>query len=235
MLKKLPFLAKLQKADVPAYEILSLALGIAGAFAMGIPNAIVAGIVAGLAAGKGYDFATGNGEKKLPDIAKTVVPILLLGCLLFAGCGEKQMAVQPAAWLLSGANTSAADGENEVEDSLEYLGRVGVQSGQTEFGATSSWWMGTNPRQNYGIYIIQFISPDPNGILGTQPYAGVQASLDVEDDDGGLYGFMVGTIVPVSGLDVVTEFQMLNYNEALDQSMTNEDEKRLFVGLRFKF
>jgi len=62
ILKKIPVLTVLQKS-IPVYEILSIALGIGGAFALGIPVPIINGIVAGLAAGKGYDFV--KGEKKI--------------------------------------------------------------------------------------------------------------------------------------------------------------------------
>jgi hypothetical protein len=55
VLKKFPIITKLQET-APVYEIASIALGIAGAFALGIPVPIVSGVVAGLAAGKGYDI-----------------------------------------------------------------------------------------------------------------------------------------------------------------------------------
>ena len=60
LLKKVPFVVKLQADGNPAFEILSIALGVAGAFALGLPAPIVTGVVAGLAAGKGYDFAKGK-------------------------------------------------------------------------------------------------------------------------------------------------------------------------------
>lgn len=51
---------KLQNDGVPAYELLSLGLGIGGAFLLGLPAPIVTGIVAALAAGKGYDITKGK-------------------------------------------------------------------------------------------------------------------------------------------------------------------------------
>jgi len=63
ILKKVPVLAELQKS-APVYEILSVALGVGGAFALGLPTPVVSGIVAGLAAGKGYDFVKLEGAKK---------------------------------------------------------------------------------------------------------------------------------------------------------------------------
>lgn len=61
IVKKVPVVVELQKT-VPIFEILSIALGIGGAYALGIPVPIVNGIVAGLAAGKGYDIVKGNGK-----------------------------------------------------------------------------------------------------------------------------------------------------------------------------
>jgi len=52
-----PFVVKLHTEGNPIFELLSLGIGIGGAFALGLPAPIVTGIVAGLAAGKGYDFA----------------------------------------------------------------------------------------------------------------------------------------------------------------------------------
>lgn len=54
-LKKLPVVVGLQKRGYPAYELLSLALGIAGAFAFGLPNPLFAGAIVGLAASGAYD------------------------------------------------------------------------------------------------------------------------------------------------------------------------------------
>lgn len=63
ILKKIPVLTELQKT-VPIYELLSIVLGIGGAYALGIPVPIINGVVAGLAAGKGYDFVKSKGTKK---------------------------------------------------------------------------------------------------------------------------------------------------------------------------
>jgi len=59
IVKKIPQVVELQKT-IPVYEILSIGLGIAGAFALGIPTPLISGIVAGLAAGKGYDIVKGE-------------------------------------------------------------------------------------------------------------------------------------------------------------------------------
>ena len=158
--------------------------------------------------------------------------IVALALLFGAGCAERLSPMKPAVWLLSGANAAAVDSADEIENTLEYVGRIGLRTANTELGAASDWWMGSDPRQSYGVYAVQFLT-DPNGLLGTLPYAGVQATLDIEDDSGGMYGFVAGTIVPIGGLDVVTEFQARRFNEALaDKMSAAEDEYKVFVGLR---
>jgi len=57
--KRIPQVVELQKT-MPVYELLSIGIGIAGAFALGIPTPLISGIVAGLAAGKGYDIVKGE-------------------------------------------------------------------------------------------------------------------------------------------------------------------------------
>ena len=66
ILKRIPFLAKLQGNDIPVWDILSIALGIGGAYSLALPSPIVVGVLAGLAAGKGYDFVKlgQKGKKK---------------------------------------------------------------------------------------------------------------------------------------------------------------------------
>ena len=160
------------------------------------------------------------------------IMIVVMAILLVVGCAERVKPMQPTMWLLSGANVAASDAENEIEDTLEYVGRIGLRTANTELGVASDWWMGSDPRQSYGVYAVQFLT-DPNGLLGTLPYAGVQATLDIEDESSGMYGFVAGTIIPIKGLDVVTEFQARRFSEVLDEKMTaNEDEYKVFVGLR---
>jgi hypothetical protein len=60
VLKKIPFIVKLQENKFPAYELLALALSVGGAHVLGLPNAIVTGVIAWLAAEKGYDYAKGK-------------------------------------------------------------------------------------------------------------------------------------------------------------------------------
>jgi len=53
--KKWPVIVRLQDRGYPAYELLSLALGIGGAFALALPSPIFAGLIVGLAASGAYD------------------------------------------------------------------------------------------------------------------------------------------------------------------------------------
>jgi len=59
ILKKVPFLLEVQKT-IPIYQILSIALGIGGAYSLGLTTPIITGLIAGLAAGKGYDIVKGE-------------------------------------------------------------------------------------------------------------------------------------------------------------------------------
>lgn len=54
-LKRLPAIVSLQE-KFPAYQVASLALGVAGAYLMALPNPIVAGILIGLSASGAYDI-----------------------------------------------------------------------------------------------------------------------------------------------------------------------------------
>jgi len=57
--KKVPFLVELQKT-FPIYQILSVGLGIGGAFSLGLATPVITGLIAGLAASKGYDIVKGE-------------------------------------------------------------------------------------------------------------------------------------------------------------------------------
>lgn len=57
--KKVPFLVDMQKT-IPIYQMLSIGLGVAGAFSLGLSAPIITGIVAGLAAGKAFDIVKGK-------------------------------------------------------------------------------------------------------------------------------------------------------------------------------
>jgi len=57
--KKVPFLVALQKT-FPIYQILSIGLGIGGAFSLGLATPVITGLIVGMAAGKGYDIVKGE-------------------------------------------------------------------------------------------------------------------------------------------------------------------------------
>ena len=59
IIKKVPFLVEMQKT-LPIYQVLSIALGIGGAFTLGLAAPVMTGVIAGLAAGKGYDIVKGE-------------------------------------------------------------------------------------------------------------------------------------------------------------------------------
>ena len=148
---------------------------------------------------------------------------LLVG-LLVAGC---QDSLTPTATLLSGT-----DIDNQAN---EYIGRLGVQLGPTEVGLASHWWDRSDAHQVYGVYALQSLA-DPNGLgLLGRPYLGGQVTLDL-DDDGGMYGFVVGTVYDLAGIEILTEFQVRTYTEALDAlHPESEDRYKLFVGPRIRF
>ena len=59
ILKKIPFVVELQKT-LPIYEIMTVAIGIGGAYALGLSTPIITGIIAALASNKGYDIIKGT-------------------------------------------------------------------------------------------------------------------------------------------------------------------------------
>jgi len=218
--KRAPAMENLQK-KIPVYQGLSLGLGILGAFQFGIPNPIFAGLFIGLGAMGAFDTV-----KKIPvPSVKTIAPIILILVFLAAGCSQ---TLKPAAWLLAGTNAQDLDTAD-----IEYIGRLGLQSDQTEFGLASNWWQAGN--QSYGVYALQFLPADPNGLLGT-PYLGLSATVDVARENGGLYGFITGTILNIGGIDVVTEFTARTYNEDIKERMPESENKyRIFAGSRLRF
>lgn len=235
--KRFPSVVAWQK-KLPIYQLLSLAAGIAGAHMFGLVNPVFAGVMVGLSAMGSFDAVKTVELPKvdLSTIAKTIVPILLI-LFLCVGCSSPAK-VQPVAWLLSGANVQSLNSENEIEETVEYIGRAGIQidpndSSPIEFGLASDWWMGS-PRQSYGVYAVQFLSQDPNSLMN-MVYVGGQATLDLEED-GGMYGFVTGKILNIGGLQAVTEFTARTYNDVLETQMPNSaDRYKAYVGLRIPF
>lgn len=149
---------------------------------------------------------------------KKLLFVLLL-TLLLCGCSQ----VTPVAWMLSGTDVSSND--------VQYAARVGVELENTEVGLASNYIR--DATQNYGAYLVQFVANDPNGFpLLKRLYVGGQVTLDF-DEDGGMYGPIVGTVEQFAGLDWVVELRYVRYNEGMAAILgDNEDELIAFVGPR---
>lgn len=157
---------------------------------------------------------------------KWVIGVCLSLLCLFAGCEE---GTQTAVTFLTGTNVEFE------EETVEYIGRVGPSfSKGLELGFASNW-CGETDRQTYGVYAIQALALDPNTALLSNVYLGAMVTVDF-DDDGGMYGPIIGTVTNYGGIEIVTEFQYREYNEALSSLEGNtEDKYKVYIGPRFKF
>jgi len=155
---------------------------------------------------------------------KWLIPIM---CILMAGCSEN---MTPTASLLSGSNIQLE------ENSVEYVGRLGLQADGINFGLQSTWAdEAEDMAQFYGVFITQELTNDPNLPVLGKMYLGAQATINL-DNDGGLYGPILGTSIEVGGIEVITEFQYRHFNEALAAlNGQQEDKYRLIIGPKFKF
>ena len=159
--------------------------------------------------------------------------ILIMACvLLIFGCSE---SVRPTATLLTGRNVEL---ENET---TEYIGRLGLNIKDSEFGLASIYFDENSDDddadlQTYGVYVLQNLKiVDPNTPLIGRPYIGVQATIDL-DDDGGMYGLIIGSVNYLGGIEILTEFQTRHYDEAIRALHgESEDKYKIIVGPRFKF
>ena len=155
--------------------------------------------------------------------------VFVVACLLLlVGCG-----LTPTATLLTGQNVEFE------ETTTEYVGRLGVLVEQTEFGFASNWWTRTEENQHaYGVYVLQKLINDPNMPILGGSYIGAQALVTVDlDNDGGKYGPILGTTVNIGGVEILTEFHYVWYNDALEAALQEgtSDEYKIYVGPRFKF
>lgn len=158
---------------------------------------------------------------------KLLFLITIICLLLFAGCSD---SMRPTVSMLSGSNIELD------EESVEYIGRIGIQNDGMNFGLQSTWADDAEEQnQSYGVYITQELTNDPNLPVLGKMYLGAQASLNL-DNDGGSYGPIVGTIIDVGGIEIVTEFQYRHFNDALAAlNSEREDKYRVIVGPKFKF
>lgn len=152
--------------------------------------------------------------------------VFVVACLLLlVGCG-----LTPTATLLTGQSVEFE------ENTTEYVGRLGVVAEQTEFGFASNWWTRTEENQHaYGVYVLQKLINDPNVPILGGSYLGAQVTVDL-DKDSGMYGPILGTVVNIGGIDILTEFHYLHYDDTL-KALQNEtsDKYKIYVGPRFKF
>jgi len=164
-------------------------------------------------------------------IKQTLITVLI--CILLVGCSEE---ITPTASLLTGRNVEL---ENE---STEYIGRLGVEVEGTEVGLSTIYLDrfedgdSEADLQTYGVYVIQNLQiVDPNMPLIGKPYIGAQATLDL-DDDGALYGLIIGSVTNLGGVEILTEFQTRHYDDAMKALQgESEDKYKIIVGPRFKF
>ena len=150
----------------------------------------------------------------------------LAGCaaVLIAGAGCNEEQCRPTAWLMGGT------GDDSVDNDI--VGRVGLRNPQgIEFGAESNWIGVHGANQNYGAYVIGELDKTP---VGT-PYIGGHASI-IDDEDGGFYGPVAGTILEVAGIETVIEYQYLEFTGMMEdaQGVWN-DEHKVLVGFRLRF
>lgn len=161
-------------------------------------------------------------HKEQPTMIKRVMlPITLMLLVAATGC----QTAQPTAWFLSGSDVDSEDNR--------YVGRLGVEQGDLEFGAQSDWVGVHGERQTYGAYALLHLPWDEN-LLGTQ-YTGFQTSIAVDHEDGGSYGFLAGTLKPLSeDVDAVAEYRYSDFTGAQKDQHSN-DVHWFGGGLRFKF
>jgi len=162
-----------------------------------------------------------------------LITVFVLSMILLTGCGEN---LSPTASLLTGRNIRL---ENET---TEYVGRLGLTVDDTEFGLASIYFDQFEADdddadlQNYGVYILQNLHiVDPNIPLIGKPYIGAQATVDL-DNDGGLYGIIVGSVTELGSVEILTEFQTRHYLDAIAALHgESEDKYKVIVGPRFRF
>ena len=170
---------------------------------------------------------------------KWICFVLLLLIPVLTGCsGTSKIAVS----VLAGSNVdNVADIPDNEASSAEYIGRVGVETNGTEIGFGSHYWnTNTEDHQTYGIYAIQYLVEEPNqpdlfsNVIG-RPYITGQASLGL-DADGDMWGIGVGTSHIMGGIEILTEFQVRSYDDALKKLNGEDvDKYKLFIGPRFRF
>jgi hypothetical protein len=156
----------------------------------------------------------------LRKILISIVILLIMGC-------SKSMV--PTASLLSGSQVQFES------DEIEYVGRLGVTVENIQFGLASHYLDNSEiDQQYYGVYIIQDVISEPNLPVIGNWYVGAQATLDL-DNDGGMYGPIVGFRNTLGSLEILTEYQPRHYNKALALLEDTPNEDLIYMGMTFYF
>lgn len=149
--------------------------------------------------------------------------------LLCAGCGERL-----AVTLLGSTDATDPDVGGQTN---QYTVRVGAMLGEdqaTEIGLSTTGWTRDAANQFFGVYVLRYLPEDPNGLLG-QVFIGGRASLDL-DEDGGAFGPLIGTVMDVGGIDFVTQYGYVRYDQALKTALGGTDgEHVVSVGPLLRF
>jgi hypothetical protein len=142
---------------------------------------------------------------------KRLMAILIV--LLVAATAQADIT----AWLMG----TPADLDNE---NAEYLLRVGLAEGETEFGIQSNYVGLEGAGQWYGAYGLVFV--------GDGAYIGYSASI-IDAEDGGAYGPVAGLIYEEI---LVIEYQYRDYTGPLSRQMPDSnDAHKVYAGLRLCF
>jgi len=156
---------------------------------------------------------------------KKVIVLLLI--LLVAGCSDQ---MRPTVALLTGSNV------NLEQESVEYNLQVGLATNEgTEGGLTVV--KSDNGWDAVGVYIQQRLLNDPNSLLIGDISLGAKATIDYSEGDNGLYGFYISKITNISGIDIDTQIQYLDFQDVLANLPENQGngQWRVIVGPKFKF
>jgi hypothetical protein len=126
--------------------------------------------------------------------------------------------------MLGGSNVDAPD--NNI------VGRAGLRNPEgIEFGAESTWVGIHGENQAYGAYAIAEIPMETIAV----PYVGYHTTIANDQEDGGFYGPIAGTIIEVRGIETVIEYQYLDFVGFMSDTSAPNDRHNLYAGLRFRF
>ena len=153
---------------------------------------------------------------------RALIITIMLAALCLCGC--------------SGMSATFLGGPDLGSQANEYAARIGYGNEKTEVGVVGYYWSDSDIDEVFGVYILQSLT-DPNGLgLLGRPYIGGQATVADGRGDGGMYGFITGTVLDIGGVDILTEFQWRSYSESLAEAHDDGSDKyKLFIAPRFYF